>query len=124
MMTFTELLHNEMEVTVALFRESDSEAGITAKEKLAQLRPILNGSLLDSCVTPFADAEMNFRINRERGLGRTSMFVLRFGGHFRKRMSRLDSARSLSALKATVLDSELEKGDLFALSKDPNQTER
>jgi hypothetical protein len=93
MTTFTELLFNEMEITLSLFRELDSDIGTVAEEKLAQLRPILNGSLLDSCVTPFVDAEMDFRTSGERGLGRTSVFVPRFGGHFRKRMSKLDSVQ-------------------------------
>jgi hypothetical protein len=69
--------------------------------QLDEVRRAFSGEAIDYCLDRFIQAELDFESPGQRGLGRISEVVPRYGAHYRKHLRRLDTAQ-LDAVDALI----------------------
>lgn len=90
-MNLGKVLDDEIGAMLSLVLPQDGERASDVERQFAELRAHFNVATVEPCISFFVDAEMDFVTPGERGLGRLSSYVPRFGGYFRKRLSRLSA---------------------------------
>lgn len=67
----------------------DEEQALIISSVIENFLTTHNSETISYCVDTYVDSELDFKTPGERGLGRVSDGVPRFGGYFRKSLSRL-----------------------------------
>ena len=91
----------------------------TIESRFSELIPLLNIEAISFCIDNYLTAEMDYHTQGNRGLGRMSDNIPRFGGYFRKPLSSLsqeDKAQLLTYFQDIILRGYLVHA-LFAEAK-------
>lgn len=82
--------------------QNDVELMSKATVKFAELPSIINEAAILRCISAFTEAELDAVTPGERGLGRLSAVVPRYGAYFRKGLVRL-SPQNVEALRQRIV---------------------
>ena len=97
-----EPMRDAMQAILASFSDH-RDAVAQLRGKFAAYSEVCHDGWVEECVEKFTEAELDFSTSGERGLGRMTEFIPRFGGHCRKSLSSL-SQQDLAVLKALIMD--------------------
>lgn len=90
--------HEALERAISSVRAALKESGQDQRPEwsselepqLDELRDAFSGEAIDHCLDRFIQAELDFESPGNRGLGRLSEAVPRYGAHYRRHLRRLD----------------------------------
>jgi hypothetical protein len=95
-------MQEAMQAILETFSDSQDASGRISGQ-FETYSEVCHDGWVEECVEKFTEAELDFRTSGDRGLGRMTEFIPRFGGHCRKSLSSL-SQQDLVILKTLIMD--------------------